>query len=57
LRVLESAARGINSLDAVAQRLDSTTVGALLCKLQAPPLNQIADLKGRRASSHLFRRG
>lgn len=45
LRVLESAARGINRLAAVTQRLDSTTIGALLAKLQAPPLNQIADMK------------
>jgi hypothetical protein len=45
LRVLESAARGINRLAAVTQRLDSTTVGALLAKLQAPPLAQIADMK------------
>ncbi len=45
LRVLESAARGINRLAVVTQRLDSTTVGALLAKLQAPPLAQIADMK------------
>lgn len=45
LRVLESAARGFNRLAAVTQRIDSTTVGALLAKLQAPPLNQIADMK------------
>jgi len=45
LRVLESAARGINRLDAVTQRLDPTTVDALLAKLQAPPLNQITDMK------------
>jgi hypothetical protein len=45
LRVLESAARGINRLAAVTQRLDSPTVGALLSKLQAPPLDQIADMK------------
>jgi Rad52/22 family double-strand break repair protein len=45
LRVLESAARGLNRLAAVTQRLDSTTVGALLAKLQAPPLDQIADMK------------
>jgi len=45
LRVLESAASGINRLAAVTQRLDSTTVGALLAKLQSPPLNQIADMK------------
>jgi hypothetical protein len=45
LRVLESAARGLNRLAAVTQRLDSTTVGALLAKLEAPPLDQIADMK------------
>ena len=45
LRVLESAVRGVNRLNAVTQRLDSTTVGALLAKLQAPPLDQIADMK------------
>jgi hypothetical protein len=45
LRVLESAARGLGRLAAVTQRLDSTTVGALLAKLQAPPLQQIADMK------------
>ena len=45
LRVLESAARGLGRLAAVTQRLDSTTVGALLAKLHAPPLDQIADMK------------
>ena len=45
LRVLESAARGLGRLAAVTQRLDSTTVAALLAKLQAPPLDQIADMK------------
>jgi hypothetical protein len=45
LRVLESAARGLGRLAAVTQRLDSTTIGALLAKLQAPPLDEIADMK------------
>ena len=45
LRVLESAARGLNRLNAAIQRLDSTTVSVLLAKLQAPPLDQIADMK------------
>lgn len=45
LRMLESAARGLGRLAAVTQRLDSTTVRALLAKLQAPPLDQIADMK------------
>lgn len=45
LRVLESAARGINRLASITQRFDSSTVGVLLAKLQAPPLSQIADMK------------
>lgn len=45
LCVLESAARGINRLNAVIQRLDSRTLEVLLAKIQAPPLNQIADMK------------
>jgi len=45
LRVLESAIRGFDRLDAVTKRLDPNTVSALLAKLQAPPLNQIADMK------------
>jgi hypothetical protein len=45
LRVLESAARGFARLEAVRQRLDPNTVSALLTKLQAPPLNQISDMK------------
>lgn len=45
LRMLESATRGFDRLDAVTKRLDPNTVGALLTKLQAPPLNQIADMK------------
>jgi hypothetical protein len=45
LRVLESAGRGFARLEAVKQRLDSNTVSALLAKLQAPPLNQISDMK------------
>jgi hypothetical protein len=45
LRVLESAARGFARLQAVTQRLDPNTVSTLLAKLQAPPLNQIADMK------------
>ena len=45
LRMLESANRGFGRLDAVTKRLDPSTVSALLVKLQAPPLNQIADMK------------
>jgi len=45
LRILESATRGFDRLDAVTKRLDPNTVGALLAKLQAPPLNQIANMK------------
>jgi hypothetical protein len=45
LRVLESAARGFDRLQAVTQRLDPNTLSGLLAKLQAPPLDQIADMK------------
>ncbi len=45
LRMLESAARGFARLEAVKQRLDPNTVSSLLAKLQAPPLDQIADMK------------
>jgi hypothetical protein len=45
LGMLESVVRGIDRLDAVTKRLDANTVKALLEKLQAPPLNEIADIK------------
>lgn len=45
LRMLESATRGFDRLDAVTKRLDPNTVAALLAKLQAPALNSIADMK------------
>jgi hypothetical protein len=45
LRMLESATRGFDRLDAVTKRLDPNTVGALLAKLQAPPLDGINDMK------------
>jgi len=45
LQMLESAARGIERLDAVTKRLDAKTVEALLAKLQAPPLGEISDMK------------
>ena len=44
-RVLESVARGIERLEAVLQRMDPSTVQAVLAKQQAPPLGQIADIK------------
>ncbi len=45
LRMLESATRGLSRLEAVTKPLDANTVKALLAKLQAPPLDEIADLK------------
>jgi hypothetical protein len=44
LQILESAARGLDRLDDVTKRLDASTLGSLLAKLQAPPLAEIADL-------------
>ena len=44
LQILESAVRGFDRLDDVTKRLDPNTVTALLAKLQAPPLDAIADL-------------
>ncbi len=45
LQMLESATRGFDRLDAITKRLDANTVKALLAKLQAPPLDAIADIK------------
>ena len=45
LQMLESATRGLSRLDAVTKPLDGNTVKELLAKLQAPPLDKIADLK------------
>ena len=45
LQMLESATRGFGRLETVAKRLEPETVDALLAKLQAPPLNNIADIK------------
>jgi hypothetical protein len=45
LGMLEAVVRGIDRLDAVTKRLDPNTVKALLEKLQAPPLNEITDIK------------
>ena len=42
--MLESVARGIDRLEAVLKRMDPNTVQAVLAKLQAPPLGQIADI-------------
>ena len=45
LQMLESATRGFGRLETVTKRLEPKTVEALLAKLQAPPLNNIADIK------------
>ena len=45
LRILESATRGLDRLEAVTQRLDPNTVKGLLDRLKVPPLNEIADIK------------
>ena len=45
LRLLESATRGFNRLDAVTKRLDPNAVAALLAKLQAPALEAIHDMR------------
>ena len=44
LDVLESATRGLRRMEAVLDRIPEEQVSALLAKLQAPPLNEIADL-------------
>jgi len=44
LDVLESATRGLRSMEAVLDRVPEQQVKALLAKLQAPPLNEIADM-------------
>jgi hypothetical protein len=43
--MLESVARGIDRLKAVTKRLEPKTVEALLTKLQAPPLDEVSDIK------------
>ena len=45
LQILESGTRGFHRLDAVAKQLDAGTIGTLLTKLQAPPLDEITDMK------------
>jgi len=44
LDVLESATRGLRRMEAVLDRIPEQQVSALLAKLQAPPLNEIADM-------------
>src|SRR5215469_1578742 len=44
LDVLESATRGLRRMEAVLDRIPEQQVNALLAKLQAPPLNEIADM-------------
>jgi len=44
LHVLESATRGLRRMEAVLDRVPEQQVSALLAKLQAPPLNEIADM-------------
>jgi hypothetical protein len=44
LDVLESATRGWRRMEAVLDRVPEQQVSALLAKLQAPPLNEIADM-------------
>jgi hypothetical protein len=43
--VLESAARGLDRLNAITRRVDSKMLAILLAKLQAPPLPEIGDMK------------
>jgi hypothetical protein len=44
LDVQESAARGFRRMEAVLDRVPEQQVSALLAKLEAPPLNEIADM-------------
>jgi hypothetical protein len=44
LDVLESATRGLRRMEVVLDRIPEQEVGALLEKLQAPPLAEIADM-------------
>jgi hypothetical protein len=45
VEVLESASRGFERLNRIRQRLDPETVEGMLAKLQAPRLEEIADMK------------
>jgi hypothetical protein len=44
LDVLESATRGLRRMEAVLDRVPEQQVSALLARLQAPPLHEIADM-------------
>ena len=44
LDVLESATRGLRRMKAVLDRVPEPQVSALLAKLEAPPLHEIADM-------------
>ena len=44
LDVLESATRGLRRMEAVLERVPEQQVSALLAKLEAPPLHEIADM-------------
>jgi len=44
LDVLESATRGLRRMEAVPDRVPEQQISALLAKLQAFPLNEIADM-------------
>jgi len=44
LDVLESATRGLRRMEAVLNRVAEQQVSALLAKLEASPLNEIADI-------------
>jgi hypothetical protein len=43
--ILESAARGLDRLNAIKRRVDSKMLESLLDKIQAPPLTEIRDMK------------
>ena len=42
--MLESATRGLRRMEVVLDRISEQEVGALLAKLQAPPLSEITDM-------------
>jgi len=44
LDVVESATRGLRRMEAVLNRVAEQQVSALLAKLEASPLNEIADI-------------
>jgi len=45
LQMMESAARGIDRLEAITKRINPSTMEDMLAKLQAPPLGSITDIK------------